>query len=145
MRHAESYVKTMRALAGRIRAVPKFSIWQFDMLCDWFAYAWNRGTISFVIEEGQARGVCVIKLFSRLEQFLEPFVHEPGGRFAFIEVLSSEGPQIHRRLWDELVGRWGHPPIVMWDRPWRTEGGAPRMFTWGQFEKLSRRFYGKRT
>jgi len=138
--HAPEYIATMRILANRIRDVPRFSVWQFDILCDWFAYYWNKGTISFVIEDGEAKGICVIKLFSRLEQFLEPFVHEPAGQFAFIEALASDRAATHAFMWKELVGRWGHPPIVMWDRCERTEKGAPRMFRWSEFEKLSRKF-----
>ena len=140
MNHHPNYIVTMRTLAGRIRDVPKFSVWQFDMLCDWCAYFWNKGTISFVIEEGEAKGVCMIKLFSRLEQFLEPFVHEPGGQFAMIESLAGDGPETFALLLKDLTGRWGHPPIVLWDRGLRTESGTPRIFTWQGFEKLARRF-----
>jgi hypothetical protein len=141
MTHAPEYIATMRQLAGRIRDVPKFSVWQFDMLCDWFSFFWNRGTISFVIApDGTAQGVTVIKLFSRLEQFLEPFVHVPDGQFLMIEVLSCDGVQTRAKMFEELFERWGKRSVVLWDRPFRTEAGAPRMWRWDQFHKLARRF-----
>jgi hypothetical protein len=140
MNHHPNYIQTMRALVPRLREVPKFSVWQFEPICDWMAYFWNKGTISFVLDGDKARGVCTIKLFSRLEQFLEPFVHEPGGQYAMIEALVGDGPEVFGLLLKDLIGRWGHPPIVMWDRGLRTEHGAPRMFTWQGFEKLARRF-----
>jgi hypothetical protein len=136
----------MEALVPLIRDVPRFSVWQFDMIADWMAYFWNKGTISFVIDErGTAHGVCTIKLFSRLEQFLEPFVHEPCGKFCMVEVLVGDSAQVTGFMCDELVDRWGKQAIVLWDRGERTEGGAPRMWRWNEFEKVRRRMtnYGR--
>jgi hypothetical protein len=130
----------MEKLAPLLRDVRKFSVWQFDMLCDWFAYFWNRGTISFVIDqEGQAHGVCAIKFFRNLEQFLEPFVHEPCGRFCMIELMVAKSPAVMGSIFTELTDRWGEVACIMWDRYERTENGAPRMWTWAQFKKLARR------
>lgn len=141
MNHATEYLETMEKLAPLLRRHRYYRLWKFEMLCDWAAYYWNRGTISFVLdEEGKACGVCLIKLFRSLEQFLEPFVHEPCGRFCMVEVLVGTGPSVHRRLLDELVGRWGSQEIVIWDRAERTEGGAPRMYRWQDFERLNRIF-----
>jgi len=140
MNHAPQYIETMRKLAPLIRDVPKFCVWQFDMLCDWFAFYWNRGTLSFYLDtEGANQGVCAIKLFSRLEQFLEPFIHEPGGRFAMIELMSARSSEAMGFIYDELVKRWGRREVMIWDRGERTEGGAPRMYRWDSFEKLARR------
>src|SRR5215475_14399762 len=140
MNHAPQYIETMRKLAPLIRDVRKFSVWQLDMLCDWFAYFWNRGTISFVIDtQGQAHGVCAIKFFRNLEGFLEPFVHEPCGRFCMIELMVAKSPTVMGLIFTELTDRWGEVECMMWDRYERTEKGAPRMWTWSQFKKLARR------
>jgi hypothetical protein len=139
MEHAPEYIEVMRKLAPLIRDVRKFSVWQFDCLCNWFAYHWNHGTIVFRIQDDAARGVCVVKIFDQLEQFLEPFVHDPKGKFVMIEVMSADGAETMGKLHDELVERWGPRPIMLWDRGERTADGAPRMYRWDQFERLSRR------
>jgi hypothetical protein len=144
MKHAPEYLETMEILVPLIREARRYSLWQFDMLCDWFAYFWNRGTIAFVIDaRGNAQGVCAIKLFSRLEQFLEPFVHEPSGRFCMVELLVAKDPLAIAHTFFELTGRWGKPEIILWDRGERTEWGSPRMYRWSDYEKLTRRLtYG---
>lgn len=145
MKHAGAYLETMRALAPLIRDVRRYSVWQFDLLCDWFAYHWNRGTISFVIDSGgAAHGVCVIKLFRCLEQFLEPFVHEPCGHFGMIEVFAADSPHVMAFLHDELTERWGPQDIMIWDRMERTENGPPRIYSWKDFERLARRITKQR-
>lgn len=140
MRHAPEYLETMHKLVPLLRRYRYFSAWNFEMLCDWCAYYWNRGTISYVIDnEGNAKGVCLVKLFRRLEQFLEPFVHDPCGRFCMLEAMVAEGPKSLGIIHDELLGRWGPQEVILWERGKRTEKGAPRMYTWNQFEKLARR------
>jgi hypothetical protein len=144
MNHAPEYIAIMKILAPLIRDVPKFSVWQFGTLCDWMAYFWNRGTLSFVIEEGEPLGFCTIKLFRELGQFLEPFVHDPCGRYAMVEALVARTPQAWARMFEELVGRWGRVEVVLWDRGMRTENGAPRMYRWNDYIKLVRRsVYGQ--
>jgi hypothetical protein len=143
MKHAPEYLETMEKLAPLLREHRHYSGWKFDMLCDWCAYFWNRGTISYLIDDGQARGVCLVKLFKRLEQFLEPFVHEPGGKFCMVELLVARDPLAIAHTFFELTGRWGKPAIILWDRGERTEGGSPRMYRWSDYEKLTRRLtYG---
>jgi hypothetical protein len=143
MKHASEYLEVMAKLEPLFNERPRFSVMDFGLLCDWVAYFWNRGTISYLLDGDKARGVCLIKLFSRLGQFLEPFVHEPGGRFCMVELLVAKDPLAIAHTYFELVKRWGKPEIMMWDRYERTEGGAPRMFTWNQYEKLTRRLtYG---
>ena len=145
MKHAFEYIETMEKLEELIRKVPKYSNWTFTTLCDWFSYFWNRGTLVFSIDqEGVAHGVCVVKLFSKLEQFLEPFVHEPHGAFCMIELMSADGAQTLGYLHDELVDRWGPRELMIWDRGERTERGAPRMYRWKEFEKLARRITHER-
>ena len=139
MTHAPEYLATMCKLIPMIREVPKFSFWDFETLCDWFSYFWNRGTISFQIEGENAKGVCAIKLFSRLEQFLEPFVHEPKGDFCMVDVLVADGPEAIAFSFHELFKRWGPGRVMLWDRGARTEGGAPRMYLWKDYLKLTRR------
>jgi hypothetical protein len=128
-----------------IREVPKFSVWQFESIADYLAPFWNRGTMSFVLdEEGLGRGFCTIKLFRHLEQFLEPFVHEPCGRFGMIEAFVADGPAAIAQMARELTQRWGPQACMMWDRGTRTEEAAPRMYTWNQFVILHRRMtYGE--
>lgn len=148
MTHAPEYIVTMKRLTPLLREAPKFCVWQFDMLCDWLSYFWNRGTISFVIDEqDRAHGVCLVKLFSRLEQFLEPFVHEPCGRFCMIELMVADSPSVMGQIFDDLVERWGRYDLILWDRGERTENGAPRMYRWKEFQKLARRItnYGRIT
>jgi hypothetical protein len=143
VKHAKEYLETMDKLEPLLRDGRKFSVMPYALLCDWIAYFWNRGTISYLIDEGQARGVCLVKLFGRLEQFLEPFVHEPGGKFCMVELLVAKDPLAIAHTFFELTGRWGKPEIILWDRGERTEGGSPRMYTWDQYEKLTRRLtYG---
>jgi hypothetical protein len=141
--HAPEYLETMHKLLKLIRRVEKFSYWEKDAIFDWMAYFWNKGTISYRIsEDGVGRGICTLKFFSRLEQFLEPFVHEPGGNFVMIEMLVSDHWSTSALLFDELCDRWGgQRPVVLWDRGNRTEaaGKSPRMFKWKEFQKIARR------
>jgi hypothetical protein len=146
MKHAKEYIETMEILVPLIREARRYSVWQFDMLCDWFAYFWNRGTIAFVIDaHGNAQGVCAIKLFSQLEQFLEPFMHEPSGTFCMVELLVAVSPLAIADCFEILFGRWGPQAIMIWERGDRTEqpNRAPRMYTWAQYLKLTNRLtYG---
>jgi hypothetical protein len=146
VKHAKEYLETMESLVPLIRKARRYSLWQFDILCDWFAYFWNRGTITFVIDaRGNAQGVCAIKLFSRLEQFLEPFVHEPSGKFCMVDLLVAVSPPTIADCFEILFKRWGQQAIMIWDRGDRTDqpNRAPRMYTWGQYLKLTNRLtYG---
>ena len=139
--HAKEYLKIMRTLEPLFRKAKRHRNWHFDQICDWTAYFWNRGTIAWVIDDwGHAQGVCIIKFFRRLEQFMDPFVHEPDGRFCMIELLIAAGPQMHGWLLADLTRRWGWPEVMLWDRGDRTEWSCPRMYTRSQFQKLARRF-----
>ena len=140
MKHALEYIETMHKLESFVKSAPQYSTWDFGGICDWFCFYWNHGTLSWSIDSsGAAHGVCAIKLFERLEQFLMPFVHVPSGRFVMIEVMSADSPRAMGFIHDEFVDRWGPRDIVLWDRGARTESGTPRMFKWREFEKLARR------
>jgi hypothetical protein len=133
----------MDRLEPLLRKGRKFSVMHWSVLCDWCAYYWNRGTISYLIDDSGVRGVCLVKLFNRLEQFLEPFVHEFPAKFCMVELLVACDPLAIAHTYFELTGRFGKPEIIMWDRGERTEYGTPRIFTWDQYEKLTRRLtYG---
>ena len=134
----------MEILRPLLRQSDRFRKMPFADLCDYVAYFWNRGTISFVFDDsGEAQGVCLIKLFRDLNQFLDPFVHEPCGQFCMIELMVASDPVTFASIFDELVDRWGRQDVIMWDRGERTENGAPRMYRWREFQKLARRLtYG---
>lgn len=142
--HSDGFKKKMRVLAPLLRNHPPLSALQFDQLCDWVAWYWNRGTLCYVLnEDGSASAVALVKLFRDLRQFMDPFVHDPCGRFCMIELMVAEEPLAMGTIFTELSQRFGPQSIVMWDRQERTENGAPRMYRWHQFRKLARRLtYG---
>ena len=137
--HAPEYVSTMRLLLPLLRRQETFSVTPFEKLCDYFAYSWNRGTFAYVIEAGVPRGVCVIKLFSKPEQFLDEFVHQPEGMFMMVVAMIADSAETMGKLHDELLERWGPRQIILWERGSRTEYGSPRIYTWAMFEKLAKR------
>jgi hypothetical protein len=142
--HHPNFLRIVNVLKPMLRAYPPLSVLTFDDLADYMSWYWNRGTMSWVIsEEGEPQGVCLIRLFRRLEQFIDHNVHEPCGEFCLIELLASSDPVTTGLLHDGLVDRWGAQKIMMFDRGARTENGAPHMYTWEQFRKISRRMsYG---
>lgn len=108
--------------------------------CAWF---WDRDLMSVSVINEEIYGVCTIKLFDKLGEFLDPHPFNPTGKFCFIDLLVSVSPTATANVFQILVDRWGPQEIVLWDRGERTEGGAPRMFSWAQFMKLSSRLtYG---
>lgn len=140
IKHAQEFLEVMDSLEPLFREWSPLSVMPFHDLCDYVAYFWNRGTISYIIDDwGHAQGVCLIKLFRNLGQFLEPFVHEPCGEFCMLVLMVADGPETMGWICQDLTRRWGPQSIVLWDRGDRTESGAPRMFTWNQFQKLARR------
>ena len=139
MKHSHEFLAVMSKLEPLLREEAKFCLMPYGLLCDWIAYFWNRGTLSYLINPGEARGVCLIKLFRHLGQFLEPFVHDPCGNFCMVETLVARDPLAIAHTYFELTGRWGKPKVILWDRGERTEGGSPRIYTWDQYEKLTRR------
>lgn len=142
--HAPEYVTIIKRLAPLIRTQFGFRGMRWESLCHHFAYHWNRGTFAYLLDDqGNPHGVCAVKFFRRLEDFLVPYVHDPGHKFCFIELLAADEPNAIAAVWEDLKSRWGPQQIVMWDRGERTENGAPRMYSWEQFDKLARRLtYG---
>jgi hypothetical protein len=107
--------------------------------------AWFRGkdllAVSFSGEE--IYGVCTIRMFDRLEDFLAPSVFEPGGKFCMVDLLVAVSPEGIANCFERFLARWGPQEILLWERGERTENGAPRMYTWESYLKLTRRLtYG---
>lgn len=89
--------------------------------------------------------VCAVRFFARLEDWLEHQAFDPEGAFAMVELLVSASPLAQADCFEQLFDRWGKRPIVIWERGDRTEKsiGAPRMYRWKDFIKLTRRMtYG---
>lgn len=144
MRHDPRFIATIAKLVSVLHTHPPFRKLSFERLCDYLAWYWNHGTFAYVMNENDTpAGVCLIKLFDDLPEFLEEFVHDPRGQYCMIVLLAADTPIAMGQLFDELVGRWGPGRLMMWERGERTENGAPRMFTWEKFERLARRLtYG---
>jgi hypothetical protein len=104
----------------------------------------SKGLVSFSeTQDGELRGLCIIRILEKLEHFLDPLAFHPGGGYIWIELLISLDPVAQADVHNQLLARWGARPIVLWDRGDRTQGKAPKMFTWAQFGKLKRRMtYG---
>ena len=106
----------------------------------WFA---DRGLLAIVASEEEIYGVCAIKLFDKLTDFLEPWPFDPTGKFCLVDLLVAVSPLAIADCFKVFFDRWGPQEIMLWDRGERTEGGAPRMYTWNQYLKLTRRLtYG---
>jgi hypothetical protein len=142
--HHPFFLKVIHTLKPLLRTHPPLAVMHTDDMADWMSWYWNRGTMSYVIdEEEEPLGVCLIRMFRHLEQFMDPNAHSPCGEFCLIELLVSRDPITTGVLCDALVQRWGPQKIMMWERGKRTENGSPRMFRWDQFIKLARRIsYG---
>jgi hypothetical protein len=129
-----------RILEPLLRTHKPLGTMPFRDLQEYIAFYWNRQTMACVIDYDEAAAICLIKLFRRLDHFLDPFIHDPCGRYCMIELMIAKEPVHMGIVWRKLVSRWGPQQIVLWDRGARTENSkSPRMYTWRQFEKLSRR------
>jgi len=142
--HHPNFLKIVNTLKPLLRTHPPLAAMHTDDLADWMSWYWNRGTMSWVISDAEEpQGVCLIRLFRKIEQFTEQNVHDPCGEFCMIELLVSSDPITTGQLCESLTDFWGPQKIVMWERGTRTENGCPRMFRWDQFRKLARRIsYG---
>lgn len=144
MRHDPRYLVQVSKLLPLLWQHSPFRAMSFDDLCDYLAFYWNRGTLCYVMNHDDTpAAVCLIKLFSRLPQFEEDFVHVPNGGYVMIVLMVADTPNAMGQVYEEMVARWKPREIVMWDRGARTESGTPRMYRWDQFAKLARRItYG---
>jgi hypothetical protein len=128
-------MKTFKYLEPRLRRIEILAPLSFQHLADWFNYHWTHNTVFHV----ENRGVCVVKLFSRLEDFFEDYVHDPSGPFVAVEAASCETGHVLYELYEQFVNRWGPRPVVLWDRGPKKTTVCPRMYSWRQYEKLVRR------
>jgi hypothetical protein len=137
--HHPNFVEVIYTLRPLLREYQPLAVMQIDDLADWMSWYWNRGTMAYRIDNGRPQGVCLIRLFRRLDQFLDRDVHEPCGKFCFIELSIAEDGRIMGLMLEDLENRWGPQEIMLWDRGELTEKGAPRMYRWKDFKKLARR------
>lgn len=116
-----------------------------QVLAAYLAWFQNRDLLAVSLVGEEVFAVCAVRFFSRIEDFLTPWVFEPDGDFCMIELMVAASPLAMGECFERLVNRWGARELVLWERGDRTEKStkAPRMFTWKQFLKLSRRItYG---
>ena len=112
-------------------------------LRDYLAWFADKDLLAISASRGEIYGVCTIKLFDQLEDFLSPKAFNPTGKFCMVDLLVAVSPVAIAQCFETLFGRWGPQETMLWDRGERTEGGAPRMYTWQQYLKLTRRLtYG---
>ena len=112
-------------------------------LYEYLAWFWGNDLLAVSFQEEEIYGVCTIKLFDRLEDFLSPKAFNPTGKFCMVDLLVAVSPVAIANCFEILFKRWGPQEIMLWDRGERTEKGAPKMFTWSQYLKLTRRLtYG---
>jgi hypothetical protein len=138
-KHCPEFLATVGKLLPLLRQYKTSAKMPIEHLHDHLAWYWNKGTMSYVIDRQGARAICLIKLFRYLRQFLNPYVHDPCGRFCMIELMVADDPLAMGQTCEELTARFGPQAVVLWDRGKRTEDGAPRMYRWHQFMKLARR------
>ena len=112
-------------------------------LYEYLAWFWGKDLLAVSFQEEEIYGVCAIKLFDRLEDFLSPKAFNPTGKFCQVDLLVAVSPVAIANCFEILFKRWGPQEIMLWDRGERTEKGAPKMFTWSQYLKLTHRLtYG---
>jgi hypothetical protein len=145
MRHDPKFIASVAKLMPLLHTHRPLRGMGFGQLCDYLSYFWNHGTMSYVLNYNDSpNGVCLIKFFRELHNFVDAeFIHEPDGEFCMVILLVADTPNAIGQMFDELVGRWGPGRTMLWDRGQRTESGAPRMYTWEEYLKLTRRLtYG---
>jgi hypothetical protein len=122
---------------------PKWRNEPQQKLYEYLAWHAGKNTLSVDFQGGEIYGVCTIKLFDQLEDFLEPRAFNPTGKFVMVDLLVAVSPLAIAHCFDRLVSIWGPQEIVLFDRGERTEKGAPRIYRWEEFMKLTRRIsYG---
>jgi hypothetical protein len=126
------------------RHYPKWASESDESIAALLHWHLSKGLVSFSeTQDGELRGLCIIRIIQKLEDFLNPLAFHPAGGYIWIELLISLDPVAQADVHDQLLAKWGPRPIVLWDRGERTQQGPPRMFTWNQFGRLKRRMtYG---
>jgi hypothetical protein len=145
MKHALVFERIMRKVDPFIRSrCPKWPAWSFEDMCDYCAKFWNRGTMSLSVDcFGEIHGLTLIKLFRHLDDFVKEHAHDPCGKFCWVEVMIADYPQAMIEMKLGFIRRWGPQEIMMWDRADRTATKTPKIYTWDQYNKLTRRLsYG---
>ena len=130
----------MELIAPKLWQIESVSTLTFDELSDWFAFYFSRGTTAVLIRDGDCKGIAVMKLFSRLEQFFEDYVHEPSGKFVEVVAAYFGEKATMQACLNVFKERWGAQEIVMWERGSKKTGLAPRIYRWEQYERLVRKF-----
>ena len=114
-----------------------------DKLYEYLSWFRDKELLAISSSGEEIHGVCTIKLFDQLSDFLEPWVFNPTGKFCLVDLLVATSPTAIADCFETLFATWGPQEIMLWDRGSRTERGAPKMFTWDQYLKLTRRLtYG---
>jgi hypothetical protein len=122
---------------------PKWRDEPAQKLYDYLAWHAGKKTLAVDCQGEEIYGVCTIKLFDQLDDFLDPRTHNPTGRFVMVDLLVAVSPVAIAHCFDKLVYIWGPRHTVIWERGERTENGCPRIYRWDQFMKLTRRIsYG---
>jgi hypothetical protein len=140
MKHAERFLKVCSKVVPFIKEHhPKWHGSSEENVCNYLAWYWNRDLMAVSWSGDHVYGVCLIKLFDRLEDWLEDLPHHPTGNFGMVDLLISISPSATLELYEILFERWGPQKVVMWERGERTLDKAPRMVTWAGYKKLLRR------
>jgi hypothetical protein len=133
----DSIVAFVREYHPKWRDTPEAKL---NKYLEWFQ---EKSLLAVSHSYGEIYGVCTIKLFDQLEDFLSPEAFNPTGKFCQVDLLVALSPVAIADCFEKLFARWGPQEIMLWDRGERTEKGAPRMFTWEEYLKLTRRLtYG---
>jgi hypothetical protein len=112
-------------------------------LYEYLAWFWSKDLLAVSLYGEEINGVCTIKLFDQLEDFLSPKAFNPTGKFCLVDLLVATSPVAIANCFEALFARWGEQETMLWDRDIRTEKGSPRIYTWSQYLKLTRRLtYG---
>lgn len=122
---------------------PKWREEPEEKLCEYLGWYAGKSLLAIDFQGQEVYGVCTIKLFDQLSDFLEPKAFNPTGKFCMVDLLVATSPLAIAHCFEILFGRWGRQEIMLWDRDARTEEGAPRMYTWEKYMKLTKRLtYG---
>ena len=114
-----------------------------DKLYEYMAWFRDKELLAISSSGEEIHGVCTIKLFDQLSDFLEPWPFNPSGKFCLVDLLVATSPTAIADCFETLFARWGPQETMIWERGLRTESGAPRMYPWNQYMKLTKRLtYG---
>lgn len=116
-----------------------------EKLCGYLQWHNERGLLAVSLMGDEVYGLCTVRFFSRLDDWLMPWAFDPLGAFCMVDLLVAVSPLAIAECFQQLVRRWNPRPIVLWERRERTDktDGPPRMYRWDQYLVLLRRLtYG---